>query len=272
NLQQAAAAGVRIHSSTVITRQNYHQVDEIAALSRSLGARRAVFNRYLGAAAPALEPDAAQLRHAVQGIEQLIQRHAGYGRDEFDVRYGNCIPQCFTPSSSSGCWAGIAYCTIDPWGNLRPCNHSPTIVGNLFESSITELWHSETMTRWRGLTPAGCADCTAFDLCRGGCRALVELRQQDPLIGEPLSEHEAPRIIQLPQHRRPLLACTVRPESFGYSLVRGHALVQATHAAESLLDRLDGTMSLQEVSDEYGEDGLEFVGVLYLNGMLSLAN
>jgi radical SAM protein with 4Fe4S-binding SPASM domain len=271
NIQAATAAGLRIHTSTVITQHNWCSSDEIITLAKELGASRAVFNRYLGPPAPAIEPEPVQLRFAVQRIEQQMHHYAGLQRNSFDIRYGNCIPHCFTPSSSAGCWAGIAYCTVDPWGNLRPCNHSPTIVGNLFEAPINALWQSDIMEQWRALTPSGCVACTAFDLCHGGCRALVELRESDPLIGHALAEStRVPQLVRLPQALCPLLTCTVRSELFGYSLARGHSLFEATHEAAPLLDQLKGDRTLQHLTDEFGADGLEFIGLLYLSGMVSL--
>lgn len=267
NIRRATAAGLRVHTSTVITRYNWQHSAKIVSLSQQLGAKRAVFNRYLGPAMPELEPTNAQLRDAVADIEQLIQLNAK--SSDFTVRYGNCIPQCFTPSSSSGCWAGTAYATIDPWGTLRPCNHSPTTVGNLLEEPVEQLWHNKTMNNWRSLLPAHCSDCAEFSVCRGGCRALVEIRQNDPLISQPLPKpHNQAHTIQLYEKSRPILTCTVQSESFGYSLIRGHTLVQVTPESASLLNLLNGQVTLQEIEQEYGQDGLDFVGHLYVKGLV----
>lgn len=267
NIRQATAAGLRVHTSTVITQYNWQRSAEIVQLSQQVGAKRAVFNRYLGAAMPDLEPTEAELRGAVQEIERLIYLH---GRSpDFSVRYGNCIPQCFTPSSSSGCWAGVAYCTIDPWGNMRPCNHSPTLVGNLFEQPLETLWHNGTMTAWRGLMPTACISCAEFSVCRGGCRALVEIRQGDPLIGQVISVNsDHTQTMQLYEKSRPILNCTVKPEPFGFSLMRGHTLVQAAPEANSLLALLSGETTLDKIKEKFGQDGLDFVGTLYAKGLV----
>jgi radical SAM protein with 4Fe4S-binding SPASM domain len=269
NIHRATAAGLRVHTSTVITRYNWQRSAEIVSLSQQLGAKRAVFNRYLGPPMPDIEPGDEHLRWAVQDIEQLIRQHP-YTAD-FSVRYGNCIPQCFTPSSSSGCWAGIAYCTIDPWGGVRPCNHSPTLVGNLFEQSLQDLWHSETMDDWRNLMPSPCKGCSEFGVCHGGCRALIEIRQKDPLVRIPLSAYTScSETITLYEKSRPILNCSVQSEVFGFSLIHGHQLVQVTKVAEPLLASLAGTTTLEEVKSSFGQEGLDFVGTLYAKGLLIL--
>jgi len=176
NIQRATDAGLLVATSTVLTRHNVSRVEAMTEFTLSLGADHAVFNRYLGAPSPEIEPLKAALRGAVKSLETLL-------RQGIPVKYGNPVPQCFAFNSSHGCIAGKAYCTIDPWGNMRPCNHSPTIVGNLFEQSLETLWHSETMEQWRSLTPLECQNCPDSAICSSGCKAMVELRDErcDPL-------------------------------------------------------------------------------------------
>lgn len=182
NFQRAAEAGLLVAASTVLTRYNCSRIPSTIEFALSLGVDHVVFNRYLGAPLPSLEPNRSQLQEAVHTIETMMAQGA-------PVRYGNPIPQCFAANSSRGCLAGVAYCTIDPGGNMRPCNHSPTIVGNLLVCPLDDLWRSETMRRWRNLSPDACDACLAFYNCRGGCKALAEIRleRQDPLVGLPLA-------------------------------------------------------------------------------------
>jgi radical SAM protein with 4Fe4S-binding SPASM domain len=176
NIRRAVDAGLVVATSTVLTRYNVLRLEEIVDFALSLGAQHAVFNRYLGASLPSVEPTMEELRDGILVLESMIRSGA-------PVRYGNPVPQCFAFNSSRGCAAGKSYCTIDPWGNLRPCNHSPTIVGNLFEQSLEALWHSDGMEQWRALIPSECQSCPEVAACSGGCKALAELRVErcDPL-------------------------------------------------------------------------------------------
>ncbi|WLE97437.1 MAG: radical SAM protein [Candidatus Electrothrix communis] len=266
NIQRATSAGLAVHTSTVITRYNWDRLNEVANLSQELGARRAVFNRYLGPVMPDIEPDEKQLRKAVFDIESMMQAAS-------NVRYGSCIPQCFLPSSSTGCWAGVAYCTIDPWGNMRPCNHSPTIAGNVLEIPIEELWSGEVMSNWRALIAEQCNNCDEVDTCRGGCRALIEIRDRDPLVQLPIQEKRSQLPIKLKLYNKdsPYLVCKVQQESFGYALIRGHNIIPVTIQAKSILHELDGSTTLQQIYDEFGQDALDFVGKLYHQGFLELS-
>jgi AdoMet-dependent heme synthase len=263
NIRRATAAGLRVHTSTVLTCHNYDRVREVAALAFSLGAQRAVFNRYIGFPMPDLEPEPWQLRQAMHDIERMRQYGANGQGSAFSVKYGNCIPQCFAPSSSTGCWAGVAYCTIDPWGNLRPCNHSPTIAGNILEEPIEAIWHNDIMNRWRARQWGGCETCAELETCHGGCRAMAEIRHadRDPLTGHPIQEEHSRRLteLELYENSRPKLSCTVQPEPFGYALIRGHAILPVTAEARPILDVLDGTMTLRELSEGFGQEALDLM-------------
>jgi radical SAM protein with 4Fe4S-binding SPASM domain len=263
NIRRAAGAELRVHTSTIIMRQNYNRLSEMVALAKTLQAERAVFNRYLGPPMPAIEPDERQLRQAMRAIESLQKSGE-------NVRYGNCIPQCFAPSSSTGCWAGVAYCTIDPWGNVRPCNHSSTLAGNILREPLEAIWQSETMNHWRALTPKQCRGCSQLDVCHGGCRALVEIRESDPLIKEPVKIAKPPLELELYQHSRPALHCKVQREGFGFALIRGQSMEFLDPQAGALLDYLDGQHTLAQLQLALGQDALDLVGSLYLKSLVSL--
>lgn len=265
NTHRAVAAGLNVTTSTVITGYNWREIDDIARLARELGANHAVFNRYLGKPLPQIEPDDAQLRQAIEMVETL--RHRGER-----VKFGNCIPQCFHPSSSTGCLAGIAYCTIDPWGNVRPCNHAPLICGNLLEQSVEEIWCSEAMSRWRDMIVEQCWRCLELPRCHGGCRAIAMLREKDPLVQDPILEKEAKVSdeLRLYEGACPIRRYSLRSESFGYVLIRGNYLTPVSAAAKPVLDACDGGTTLLQLRERFGQEALDFVGSLVQKGLIEL--
>ena len=198
NIRLAVDAGLKVTTSTVLTRYSCPEIEDIVALGQELGADHAAFQRFIGAALPEIEPSELELQRAVGAIENIANgesRIGGNGRGPKGngklVRFGTPIPHCFAANSSFGCLAGIAQATIDPWGNVRPCNHAPLICGNLLTQSLEEIWHSAAMEAWRGMIPEECRGCEEFDVCRGGCRAIAMLRglQGDPLMTVPTHRH-----------------------------------------------------------------------------------
>jgi radical SAM protein with 4Fe4S-binding SPASM domain len=178
NIRRAAQAGLTVHTNTVLTRHNHRQVADIVNLSHSLGAACAVFNRYIGKPVAHLELEPDDFRHAIHEVDRV-------GKSGRCTRLGTCIPSCFTESSSTACLAGTGYCTIDPWGYVRPCNHAPTVAGNVQHEPLSAIWTSLPMEAWRAMIPAACRQCEMFDPCRGGCRAEAVLNgcAGDPLMG-----------------------------------------------------------------------------------------
>lgn len=264
NIHRAVAAGLNVTTSTVITGYNWFEIGEVARLSRQLGANHAVFNRYLGKPLPQVEPEDGRLRQAIETVETLRRRGER-------VKFGNCIPQCFCPSSSTGCLAGIAYCTIDPWGNVRPCNHAPLVCGNLLEHSIEALWRGEAMSRWRSMIDKACRNCLELSRCHGGCRAVAMLRGGDPLMREPvLVKSEPRREVELYEGAHPVGRYTLRAEDFGYILIRGNHIVPISAAAKLVLDACDGETTLLQLRDRFGQEALDFVGSLVQKGLVEL--
>lgn len=265
NVRLAIAAGISITLSTVLHRAVLDELAQIVALAQSLGADHVVFNRYLGPAVPELALTPVQLVEAVRTVDAM--RKQGQ-----PVSFGVCIPQCFTPSSSTGCLAGVVACTVDPWGNLRPCNHSPLIAGNLLNGTLEAAWRSPEMERFRQAIPAACYTCAAFSTCHGGCRALaMELGSPgDPLMGEPLREIDPPPSIRMGRDWRPLRHFEVRREPFGLVLIRGNALLAIRHEAAPILDHLDGTRTLGELERELSPAAISLIGELFRRNLIEM--
>ncbi len=187
------------------------------------------------------------------------------------MAYGVGIPQCFTFSSSTGCMAGVAYCAVDPWGNLRPCNHSDLIAGNLLSRTLEEAWRSPAMERFRKAVPQACHTCAAFPTCHGGCRALaMELDLPgDPLMTGPLDEFN-PAPVRMGRNWRPIRRFEVRHEPFGVVLLRGNALLAVRPEAMPILNHLDGTHTLGELDQAFGFTGLSLIGELFRRNMVEV--
>ena len=264
NVRLAVEHGVTVALSTVITHRNWDELDAVVELADSLGASHVAFNRYLGPVLPGIEPGREELRAAVETIETLRETGA-------PAKYGVGIPQCFTPNSSQGCLAGVAYVSVDPWGSIRPCAHSPTVVGSLQEASIEEIWHGDVMNAWRALMPSDCTTCAAYNVCHGGCRAVQELRSngRDPLRGEPLESYKpSDEIYEIPVNVRPVARVRLRREDFGYTVLGDHGFLPVAPEAKHVIDACDGHQTFGELAVRFGEAELNLLGEMWQLGML----
>ena len=266
NIGRAVEAGVTVNTSTVITHRNFDDIAAIARLSRDLGASFAVFNRLVGKASCA--PSPSQLRHAVDQVEQL--RSEGQ-----PIELSVCIPQCFASNASEGCLAGLAFWTVDPWGNVRPCNHAPLLCGNLLEQQVVEIVEGSALTYWHDLIPSECELCAVYSRCHGGCRAqamLLDAPQDDLMDGPLASDPSPPMGISLPEDGYPIACFETRPESFGWILIRGGRVQPVSVHAAPLLEVLDRSLTLAEIERRFGQEGLSFIGLLIRRGFVTLKN
>ncbi|QTA83758.1 Radical SAM domain-containing protein [Desulfonema limicola] len=265
NIKLSLSAGLKVATSTIITSENYNRISDIIKFTEKMEIERAFFARYLPVKNNKIIPAKTQLAEAVNVVE--YQRKNG-AKAEFSV----CIPRCFTSSSSEGCLSGVTYCVIDPWGNVRPCTHSPLITGNLLEQSIEEIWHGKEMQDWRNMIPDQCHECIEFSQCHGGCRAaaILDKLKQDPLMGKPVLENcqELNEKIELYENAYPVGHFTLRSESFGYVLINSNRVIPVTHQSKPVLDVLNGSLTLHSIEECFGQEAISFIGALYQKGFV----
>jgi radical SAM protein with 4Fe4S-binding SPASM domain len=170
----------------------------------SLGIKRIMLNRYNiggeGASAPMeILPTEQQLIKAYREVsdEALAQG--------LTILSSVCTPVCILDPKDyrgiqfSSCSTDLAKrpVTIDYNGNVRFCNHSPVVLGNIFTDTVEEIINNPAAKEWATIIPTYCSDCKHFARCKGGCRAASQqcgktLDYPDPIIsyyrGEPRLE------------------------------------------------------------------------------------
>jgi len=263
NIRRAVAAGLNVAASLVVTRHNWEQIETTLSLSLDLGVNHLVCNRWIGTPQLNLAPDPAQLREVVAKVEALRVAKK-------PIRFGNCIPQCFKLSSSTGCTAGASSATIDPWGRVRPCNHVPLIAGDLWIQSLEEIWHGEVMRHWRDMVPDACTACPVFATCHGGCRAqaLLAGTEQDPLIEMPFPLPTPESEMRLWSGLRPVAQFTSCEDQEQLLLIHKSQVAIAPATLHALIPSLDGSLTLQQIQQSYGDAAVDWVGSLAQAGLV----
>jgi len=84
-------------------------------------------------------------------------------RQENQPLFGGC--------AGHGCGAAFNFFSILPDGEAHACRKLPSHIGNVFEQSISEIYHGEPARRYRAGS-AACAACPIRPVC-GGCLAVA---------------------------------------------------------------------------------------------------
>jgi len=181
NVRQAKTNFVAVF---VATKLNYMDVRKTAELAIALGASGLMYNRInLGAhnmrRADRLLPTPDMIRENLDTLEELS---ASYRLPVavsvviepciIDVRKYKQIHFGWCPLAGEG-----SYFTIDPLGNVRICNHSSVILGNLKQDRFTDIYYNHPYVRsFHHTWPAECESCDPElkTMCCGGCKASAE--------------------------------------------------------------------------------------------------
>jgi selenobiotic family peptide radical SAM maturase len=90
--------------------------------------------------------------------------------DKGEAIFGGC--------TGHGCGAAFNFAALLPDGELHACRKFPSHIGNVFESSLTELYDSAAARAYR-MGSSACRDCRYKPVC-GGCLAVVSSSGMDP--------------------------------------------------------------------------------------------
>lgn len=178
----------------VLTKNNIGDFYETLEAANTLGIKRFMIAR-LNIGGRGIEnaneiiPSLADLRFAFKIANDFVQTN------KMKISANVCVPFCIidpkdfpnVPISSCGSDLTKRPITIDSLGNMRVCNHSPMILGNIHSESINSILNSEYANAWNSSRPKYCLECTQWSKCRGGCRAASEqmgrsLENEDPII------------------------------------------------------------------------------------------
>lgn len=179
----------------VITRLNYRHIGETIRFLKDLGIRRIMLNRFnIGGAgigeAENIGLTNDQMRLAFDKAHRVIKSTGISATSNVCTPFCVINPKNYPLIPFSACYPRALDrrpWTLDPEGNVRFCNHSPNVVGNIFKNSFEEMMQSDYIRQWQEAVPEVCAECNLFTKCWAGCRAACEqlglpLSCADPLV------------------------------------------------------------------------------------------
>lgn len=180
----------------VATKENIEDFEGAAKLAIALGCDGIMFNRFNPGGEGVnfikeLLPSAEQVTAALKTANKVAEKyHIGIA---CSIPIQPCLVDMaeFKNLNFGFCSAGTekAYYAVDPLGNLRMCNHSKLILGNLFKQSFRDLIATEAAKNFIASIPQFCVPCKKKTICLGGCKAAAEacfgcMSEEDPFLIE----------------------------------------------------------------------------------------
>lgn len=187
-------SGGNVVPVVVITKLNCEYISETLEFINNLGLKRIMLNRYnIGGESVGdfkkILPSKTELQKAYKSASISGYKH------NLQLSSNVCTPFCilnptdYPNISFSSCSSDVSKrpLTLDINGNLRFCNHSPTVMGNIFSEKIENILNSEKTENWENTVPDFCKNCSIYTKCLGGCRAASEqlghsVKEVDPII------------------------------------------------------------------------------------------
>ena len=182
-----ATANGKLHGGSVVlvfvgTKKNIDGFEEMIELAIAIGADGIMFNRFNpgGRGADHLDellPTVEQVKNALDVGEASSEKY-GIG-----ISCSIAIQPClidikqYEYLSFGFCAAGTkrSYYTLDPMGNLRLCNHTPSIIGNIRKEPFDVITGPERIKFFTDARPKFCGGCKMEMECLGGCKAAAEV-------------------------------------------------------------------------------------------------
>ena len=189
--------GGRVTTVFVATKENIGTFKDTVEANALLGAEWILFNRVAcGGTCVAtwrdLVPTPGQIRSAMEAAAPVAAKY------RVGLSAGVQIQPCLVDLSQyEKVFSGFcplndpasegSYFAIDPAGNLRMCNRSKIILGNLLEQGFNEIARSPEVDEFGQAVPDFCRDCQLAVTCAGGCKAdalsaFGTLTRPDPYI------------------------------------------------------------------------------------------
>ena len=185
----------RAYAVLVVTKVNAPGIPATLELLNSLGVTGVMVNRFnLGGLGlknrEELVLSLEELHKAFADVDAFAAAHPG-------MRFtsGVCTPICLVNPAKYR-HIQFTYCStdfnrrpvaIDFKGDVRFCNHSPKILGNIWQRHISDILADPSATEYYNAIPDHCRTCPHLHPCNGGCRAASEqvfgtFAAPDPLL------------------------------------------------------------------------------------------
>ncbi len=185
--EKAHKIGLHVTANITVTKKNLSELFETIALALLNGADDILLNRFLpgGRGLHYLSElclNTSEINEMLDIAEEVLEHSGRIGYTGTEIPY--CAiddPQKYKHLNVGyRCSAAWSFMVVDASGQIRVCNHSPIVVGNIFEPSLitdVEYWNLFANKNYQ---PPECGQCMANKFCDCGCREVASILSKSP--------------------------------------------------------------------------------------------
>jgi pyrroloquinoline quinone biosynthesis protein E len=186
-------AGVPVTCCYVAMAENEGELPRVLELCAVLGIRHLSYNR--------MSPTGGAVHHverllpSIEAIEADLQTLETLGR-AWGIQASTAmpIPPCLVRWERTP-WVRFGTCStgssspnlvLDGKGNVRSCNLSSTVLGNLVTQDWSDFWPAPYVEQFPAILPEVCRGCAHATTCQGGCKESAFATTGSHALPEPL--------------------------------------------------------------------------------------
>ncbi len=166
----------------IVSSRNIEGLDGTLNLYKEMGVRTVMVNRFnLGGNGLRNRDELSLSKEELRSAFKII---SDFSLDNPKMSFvsGVCTPVClmdpldFPGIRFTSCSTDIKSrpVTVSFKGDVRFCNHSPFVLGNIWEKDIRDILEDKAIIERYSGVPEECDGCKMFARCKGGCRAASE--------------------------------------------------------------------------------------------------
>lgn len=168
--------GFPVRVIPVLTQLNYMHIIDIARIAAQEGCHAIFVDRYEDGGLGSI--NSSELKPSLdatsQAITQMIEAQERFGiLTTFGTAFPFCLDSRITQYQlAKDCGAGFSFASVNPQGEFRACNQSDKSFGNVLDKSISDIWNSGAMQKFRELhwVMEPCQSCPYLPDCFCGCK------------------------------------------------------------------------------------------------------
>ncbi len=165
----------------ILSRLNYGSIESTMRMYAEMGCRYIMVNRFnIGGLGKVYHKELTltheELRNAFRRVDTMAAEL------KMTIHSGVCTPMCLLDPKEyphimfTNCSTDLSSrpLTVNYRGDVRFCNHSPRVLGNIYSESLRSIIERSASDGYFDSVPESCAGCKLWQRCRGGCRAASE--------------------------------------------------------------------------------------------------